>query len=303
METKIPILKPHEIQKHHFGDLEWKPQFAAFEHLFQFNRIENVKDLIKFPIPPHRKMVYDFIFLTEGSSIRSKGLQEYSFSKNMFFFLPAYQITTHKMMSTDAKGFFCSFNPDILDKSFPHHTFFENFSFLTFIGNPIVEVDLATKNWVINLLERLESEYAKPEIKQFDIVSSYLFCLFNEVNQFVKTIDVSQKNAAQRITESYKNALSQHIYTKQKVTEYADLLAISPDHLGKCVRTITGKSSQELLIEMLILEAKVLIRQTNLSISEIAFKISEKNLSDFSRFFKTYTGLTPKEYRNMTDFT
>jgi YesN/AraC family two-component response regulator len=302
METKIPILKPNEIHKHHFGDLEWKPHFASFEHLFQFNRIENVRDKIKFPIPPHRKMVYDFIFLTEGTSIRSKGLQEYPFSQNMFFFLPAYQITTHKIISEDAKGFFCSFNADILDKFFPHHTFFEYFLFLTFTGNPIVEVGVESKKWIITILERLETEYNKPEIKQFDIVSSYLFALFNEVNQFVKPAESSPKNAALRITESYKNALAQHIYTKQRITEYADLLAITPDHLGKCVRMTTGKSAQELLIEMIILEVKVLLRQTNLSISEIAFKVSEKNISDFSRFFKTHTGVAPKEYRNMTDF-
>jgi AraC family transcriptional regulator, transcriptional activator of pobA len=302
METKIPILNPNEFNSYHFGDIEWRPQFATFEHLFQFNRIENVRDKIKFPIPPHRKMVYDFIFLTEGISFRSKGLQEYQFSKNMFFFLPAYQISTHKIISEDAKGFFCSFHPEILEIFFSHHTFFESFPFLTFIGNPIVEIDLITQKWVINLLERLEYEYNKPEINRFDIVSSYLFSLFNEVNQFVKPIETTTKNAALRITENYKNALAQHIYKKQKVTEYADLLAVSPDHLGKCVRTITGKSSQELLIEMIILETKVLLRQTNLSISEVAFKISEKNISDFSRFFKTHTGVTPKEYRNMTDF-
>jgi AraC family transcriptional regulator, transcriptional activator of pobA len=301
MDTKIPILNTVQMHKHHFGDVEWAPKFAAFEHLFHFNRIENVKDKINFPLPPHRKMGFDFIFLTKGSSVRSKGLEEYTFSQNMFFFLPAYQITTHKYISDDAKGFFCSFNPVILDKYFPHQTFFENFPFLSFVGNPLVEIDLTSKKWVINILERLEIEYEKPDITKFDIVSSSLFSLFNEINQFVKPLNVSQKNAALRITESYKNALSQHIYKKQKVTDYADLLSISADHLGKCVRNTIGKSAQELLIEMVILEAKVLLRQTNLSISEVGFKLTEKNPSDFSRFFKAHAGFTPKEYKNMTD--
>jgi AraC family transcriptional regulator, transcriptional activator of pobA len=52
---------------------------------------------------------------------------------------------------------------------------------------------------------------------------------------------------------------------------------------------------------MLLLEAKVMLRQTNLSISEVAFKLSERNPSDFSRFFKNKTGFTPKQYKQMPD--
>jgi YesN/AraC family two-component response regulator len=75
------------------------------------------------------------------------------------------------------------------------------------------------------------------------------------------------------------------------------MLAITPDHLNKCVKATIGKTSQELLADMIILEAKVLLKQTSLSISEIAFKFSETNPSDFSRFFKNKIGLSPKEFR------
>jgi AraC family transcriptional regulator, transcriptional activator of pobA len=81
------------------------------------------------------------------------------------------------------------------------------------------------------------------------------------------------------------------------VTEYADMLAVSPNHLNKCVKTATGKSAQDLLNEMIVLEAMVLIKQTDMQISEIAYKLSQQNHSDFSRFFKSKTGMTPKEYK------
>jgi len=48
---------------------------------------------------------------------------------------------------------------------------------------------------------------------------------------------------------------------------------------------------------MRVLEAKVLLKQSNLSIADIAFKIGKLDPSDFSRFFKAETGKTPKEYR------
>jgi AraC family transcriptional regulator, transcriptional activator of pobA len=302
MKDNIPTLNnPSELDKHHFGDTEWKPHFASFSHLFHINRVEDIKDKINFPIPPHRKTVYDFLFLTEGNSQRSKGLQEYNFSKNTFFFLPAFQISTHQFLSEDVKGFFCHFDAEIFNETFQNHHIFDYFPFLRFLGEPIIEVNEASKSFIINILERLEVEYAKNNLEKFDIVASYLFTLFTEVNQFVKVADFTKKNAALRITENYKNSLSQHIYTKQRISNYADLLAISPDHLNKSVKTTTGKSAQDLLNEMLLLEAKVMLRQTNLSISEVAFKLSERNPSDFSRFFKNKTGFTPKQYKQMPD--
>lgn len=300
-EIKIPILSPNELDEHHFGGTEWTPKFASFHNLFHLNRIEDIRDKIKFPLPPHRKTVYDFIFLTKGTSLRSKGIQKYPLSKNCIFFLPAYQISMHDFLSDDAEGFFCHFDAEIFNEHFPYYSVFERFPFLKFLGDPVVEIEEKSVQLISTILNRLEMEYAKQDLHKFDIVAAYLFTLFTEINQFINPHGASKKNAALRITESYKNALSQHIYKKQRVTDYADLLSISADHLNKCVKNTTGKSAQDLLSEMLLLEAKVLLRQTNLPINEVAFKLSEKNPSDFSRFFKSKTGLTPKEYKQLTD--
>ena len=59
-------------------------------------------------------------------------------------------------------------------------------------------------------------------------------------------------------------------------------------------RNLPGNAS--FLDDMILLEVKASLKQTTLSISEIAFKIGKDDPSDFSKFFKTKTGLTPKEY-------
>ena len=50
---------------------------------------------------------------------------------------------------------------------------------------------------------------------------------------------------------------------------------------------------------MLVLEAKSLIKYSNLNIAEIAVKLSDQTPSNFARFFKKQTGVTPKEYSKM----
>lgn len=127
-----------------------------------------------------------------------------------------------------------------------------------------------------------------------------LFTELKRANQFSESIATDRSdNAALRFTQLYKNALSQFIYEKQTVAEYAELLHISPNHLNKCAKTATGQSARDLLDEMILLEAKVLLAQTDLSVSEIAWQIRKQDPSNFGRFFKTKMGITPKEYREV----
>jgi AraC-like DNA-binding protein len=294
---RIPLLNPTELGKHHFGDMaEWKPYHAPFHFKFHINRIEDYREHLQFPLPPHRKTVFDFIFLTHGTSTRSKGLNTYTFPKNTFFFLPPYQITTHETMSADAKGFYCHFDPEILTTRFGEKILNE-FAFLQFISNPVVKINDELSIWITQILKRFEREYENSECMRLEIVSAYLVALFQELKPFTEQTEKIIENSAFRITQQYKNALTQFIYEKQRVSDYADFLAVSPNHLNKCIKSVTGKSAQDLLNEMILLEVKTLLKQTDLSISEIAFKIGKEDPSDFSKFFRTKTGLTPTEYR------
>ena len=296
--STVPILNPFEMGKIHFdAQLAWQTLFTSTHHFFHINRLEEYKDMMKFPLPPHRKMVFDFVFLTSGTSVRSKGLDSYEFGANTFFFLPAYQITAHKSMSQDAKGFYCHFDSEVLTKNFQSKDLFADYSFLQFIGNPLVTINEETTQTILFILQRLEKEYKKSDSPDFSIVQGYLLALMSEIKPFVKTEQKVKINAASQITEKYKSALAQYSYQKQKIRDYADILSVTPNHLNKCIKATTGKSAHELLDDMLLLEAKVMLKQTGLSIAEIAFRIGKTELSDFGRFFKQKTGFTPGEYR------
>ena len=151
----------------------------------------------------------------------------------------------------------------------------------------------------MQLLEILLSERTRNENNRAEIIALYLSAFLKEIRHFDNQTPKSSNNAASNLTQRYKNLLSELIYDKKTVTEFAEILAVSPNHLHKCVKTTTGKSAHELLEEMRVLEAKVLLKQTPMRIAEIAFKIGGFEPSDFSRFFKSKTGISPKEYRNL----
>jgi AraC-like DNA-binding protein len=305
MRTEIPTLNPDDLMREYSQYsqlLSVLPQFSASTHnIFHINRIEDFIRDIKFPLPihlqPRRVTVFSFFFLTNGTSTRTKGLNTYHFGKNTFFFTPRHQIFMHPAIGADAEGYYCHFSLELLATDYKLRDLFLDFPFLEANGHPLVQIDNRTQNFVLPLLERLMTEYLTTRATNNDILRTYLIALFTELKPFIQTALPIKLNAAAIITDQYKKALEQHIYQKQKVTDYATLLSITPNHLNKCVKSALGKSAHDLLDEMLTLEAKVLLKQTTLGISEIAFRIGKNEVSDFARFFKAQTGMKPSEYR------
>lgn len=293
--SKIPLLNPSQFDDYIFAD--WKPTISGFYDKFHIARVESYKEHLRIPLQPHRRSVYFFIFITKGMATRSKGLTCYDVKPNHFFCLPANEITSFEGVEDDTEGFYCHFLPEIFNQPFIKTDVAKDFPFFQFTGEPLIEVQEPER--IIRILEILEKEYGRNDNERFDLIPMYLMTLFSELKHMAQPTAQNAKNAATFITQRYKNALSEFIYEKKSVQEFSEYLSISPNHLHKCVKATIGKSAHELLEDMRILEAKVLLKQTSMSIGEIAFKLGRFDPSDFSRFFKTKTTLTPRQYRQL----
>ena len=78
---------------------------------------------------------------------------------------------------------------------------------------------------------------------------------------------------------------------------YADKLCLTPKYLSKIVKEASGRSGPEWIDDFVILEAKNLLRYSDESIKEIAYKLNFPSASVFNKFFKAKTGLVPSDYR------
>ena len=81
-----------------------------------------------------------------------------------------------------------------------------------------------------------------------------------------------------------------------EVREFAQLLHIHPSHLSNTIKEVTGQSTCSFFEERLVTVSKELLLTTNLSISQIAAQLTY-DPSNFTKFFKHYTGITPKKFR------
>ena len=121
--------------------------------------------------------------------------------------------------------------------------------------------------------------------------------------QVYKNTEKTSKNlsAAEVLTGKFKELIHQNIKTHHQVNYYASVLNVTPNHLNKSVKTVTNKTATTWIDETILLEAKYILFQTTLSVSEIAMRVGHEDQSYFSRFFKKYEGITPVQYRKLID--
>jgi AraC family transcriptional activator of pobA len=78
---------------------------------------------------------------------------------------------------------------------------------------------------------------------------------------------------------------------------YADALGVPPAALSRALVALTGRSTKELVTERVMLEAMRLLRFTDLTIGEVAFRVGFGDQLYFSRAFKKYAGAAPQAWR------
>jgi AraC family transcriptional activator of pobA len=287
---KIPTVKPSEFDDYLFAN--WKAPVTSLYENFHVSRIEDYKNHLKLPTPPHRRSVYFFLFITNGQVVRRKDLTKFELERDSCFCLSADQITSIDFVSQDATGFYMHFLPEIFNHPNLKVDLIKDFPFFSNWNEPHFEINDDKK--IKNLFEMLIKEHLN---ENKEVLPFYLMTLLSEIKNLAQINQNKKQDASSILTYKYKNALSEFIYTKKTVSEYADYLSVTPNHLLKCVKNTTGKTAHELLDEMRILESKVLLKQTDKSISEIADAIGKEDPSDFSRFFKLKTGQSPNQYR------
>lgn len=78
---------------------------------------------------------------------------------------------------------------------------------------------------------------------------------------------------------------------------FAEALAVHPNHLNRVLQRVRGATTTALLAERMAQEAKLLLRQTDWSLAEIADCLGFANAAHFGNFFKRQTGQAPGAFR------
>ena len=254
---------------------------------------KNIK--LRLPFPPQRKTVNDFLFVTNGYVKRQLGIVNYDVRQNELMIIPKFQISTTEFHSEDLNGFYCHFSD----------SFLTNNPFLlqwkpTDFENTKVVLSQETANRIHQLLETINNLYQQNWIQNKELIAQYLRTVLTEItfqNKYVPSVLDKKKG----LVLKYIQLVNINLKKGLKISNYAELLHISPNHLNKIIKNQLSKSAQEIHNEIILQEAKVLLLQTSKDISEIAFDLGFNDVSYFGKFFRKHTNQSPMEYRKMIE--
>lgn len=109
-----------------------------------------------------------------------------------------------------------------------------------------------------------------------------------------------QDNCSPRVRQLFNRfmMLVESEYKKSRdVNYYAALLNITPKYLTVIVRQITGQTPKRIIDHYTVLQLRLRLRNSELSIKQIAWEFNFSDVSFFCRFFKRHTGMSPMEMR------
>lgn len=106
-----------------------------------------------------------------------------------------------------------------------------------------------------------------------------------------------RKTRKEEIMAKFILLVSENFRTQRQVGFYAGRLCVSSKHLSAVVKEISGRTAGDWIENYVTVEAKVLLRSTDLTIQEIASRLNFTNQSFFGKYFKHQTGMSPTEYR------
>lgn len=150
---------------------------------------------------------------------------------------------------------------------------------------------------------RLLAEYARsfsshPYGKEILVHTFYVFLFEMEALRMKYSGSINFSFSRQEIhVHKFINLVQRQFRKVRAIKDYAAQLNVSAKHLTEIVKQFTGKNASEMITEQVIKEAKLLLKNPQLSIGEIAYKLYFSDQSFFGKYFKRQTGISPKTYR------
>jgi AraC-like DNA-binding protein len=127
-----------------------------------------------------------------------------------------------------------------------------------------------------------------------------LFLAKSSATKIASLEQPAEQSTKDEMMEKFRVLLDKNYLTLHKPSDYASLLAMTPDNFTKRCTRYFKKTPSRLIQERLILEAKKQLHLTRQSIKEIAYNLKFQDEFYFSRFFKKFTKISPNAFREQT---
>lgn len=259
----------------------------------------------------HVHSFYEILWFQDGKGHHTVDFMEYNVVPGTIFFLSPGQIH-HFDHKEGYKGVAIKMCIDLMKDNMAEDSgmgklFLKYNGFHAYDASPYYIIDEHTADMLRPLVEEMEDEsHRQGEFGNIDILKS-LLCIFMAKIQRHGTHEAAEKldtlRPSHQLFIQFRRMVEKEYPRLHTVQEYASHLNVSVRTLHKSVNECSGKTPLSIINDRIVLEAKRMVRYTDLMIKEISAELGYDDPSYFVKLFKRQTGHLPSDFREMNNVT
>lgn len=245
--------------------------------------------------PPFRRGFYFVGLLTNAAKtkISYNTTNASNLDSVLVFQAPGLIYSFYK--STDTQGYLIYFKKESL--SFFKPEIESEFPFFNTVETNFFRIDNLKFTELAHGFEDVFTDHEQSAIPR--VTSLKFVCLLYKLKEHVLLNQWNERFATpqQLLLKKFLALVNAHYLDRRMVEDYADMLAITPNHLSQFVKSTSGKKALAHINARIITEAKSLLQYSSLDVAEIGYRLNFSDPANFGKFFKKHTDLTPLDFR------
>ena len=283
--------------KHHLKDDELNDNVLIYDF-----DIENDNRTV--PSIPGRANAIGIVICHEGHIALNINAQEFTLTAGMAtLILPKCIYNVHSG-STHARGTIFAVSIELMKEM---HIDIQHIVPLGMhmFHNPcfhISEHNVELFNHYLDMIRLVSNKKANHSVKVIQgLISSMLAFTHEVMEQEVGNAGTAKgeriNNRNMRLFEEFMTLLTENFRSEHQIGFYADKLCLTPKYLSLLIKQTSGRSVSDWIDYCIIMEAKSLLRYSDLSIQQVAYTLHFPTPSFFGTYFKRHVGMTPGDFR------
>jgi AraC family transcriptional regulator, transcriptional activator of pobA len=261
---------------------------------------------IPFKSPIFRTDYFCFVFVKNGSGFYTIDENKFPFSSRTIYFTNPGHIKSYEINDLN-DAYMITLTENFLRENV-HSEIFDEFPFL--LAEIVPPKTLSAKKYkeFETLYKQIFDEYEKPSVYKNKILGNLFVVLLLKLKEefWLNYNPIIEGNRNSQIVKSFKHLLEsefkkvlekQQNDSKLQAQHFAERLNLHPNYLNSVIKSKTGKTINEWIVVRTLSTARSLLKNTSLSVKEIAYRLGYSESTHFNRFFKKHQNATPIAYR------
>lgn len=257
---------------------------------------QNKDQFLHNPELPHQLKFYSLIFFTEGSGRHFIDFNWYPVQQNSLVYLAKEQVNAFEF-SEKLKGFCIVFTEEYFVECFSNLS--NDFVFRLFnpqLFSPILQIPKTSD--FENYFNLLQKEYNNS--KSFNhktIIDSLFAILISKAENLKQNQTFHIKDSSKiKFFQKFTSLIEKNLAKSRSADFYAGELSITYKHLNTICKELINKTAKNVIDDYVILQAKRSLINSTIKSSELAYKLGFEDPTNFTKYFKKHTGLTPNSF-------